>query len=298
MKISQTEFTGSKAVEIKTDGLELVVVTDCGPRIAYLGKPGGQNLFLWEPGEHARGSWDLRGGHRVWATTPGADECEDTYAPDNAPCDIEIRNNSLVVTGAESPVNRTRRGMKITILDDNTLEVDNYLINTGELLYSGGVWGLTCSPPKENSRYVIPVGDASSWDVFTVVNFRKWADHGEGGFDDPQFSVQENLFVLEPQGRENKRMVQSHRGIVAMSNPVDKVTFAKKTDYDPAGQYPLNTNMALYVGPGNFMVEMETMGPEKTLKPGDVLHHRETWKLRDGATPLRDSGEVEALFDA
>ena len=49
--------------------------------------------------------------------------------------------------------------------------------------------------------------------------------------------------------------------------------------YDPAGNYPLGTNLAVYIGPKNFMVEMETMGAFATLKPGQVLKHRETWLL-------------------
>lgn len=297
MDISRTTFCGANAVEIKTDALQLIVVTDFGPRIAFLGRPGGKNLLLWEPGKHTRGEWDLRGGHRVWVTTPMADECEDTYVPDNGPCDLELLNTGVRVLGAECPINATRRGLEIKVVNDTTVSVDNFLVNTGEMLYSGGIWALTCTLPHENAKYVIPVGDGSSWDAFTLVNFRTWAGHGEGGLDDHQFAVKNDLFTLSPQGKENKRMVQSHRGIIAMTNPVDKITFAKRMDFDPAGQYPLNTNTALYVGPDNFMVEMETMGPERTIKPGQDLHHVETWTLIDGVQPLDDSADAMALFE-
>ncbi|MFO7821402.1 MAG: hypothetical protein R6V56_05035 [Lentisphaeria bacterium] len=295
MDISKFDFMGADAVHIKTSAMQLVVVTEFGPRIAFLGKPDGNNLFLWEPGKHKRGDWDLRGGHRVWVTTPQADESEDAYGPDNDPCDVEMTDKGVRVIGAENTANGTRRGMEITVLDDNTVKVDNFVMNTGELLYSGGVWALTCSLPKENTQYAVPIGDGSSWDTFTSISFREWAGH-QGGFADPQFTIDGDLYKLHPQGKENKRMLQSHRGIAAMSNPVDKVTFAKKVDYNSAGKYPLNTNIALYVGPDNFMVEMETMGPERTIKPGEELHHVETWKLRDEVVALDTGDDVEAIF--
>jgi hypothetical protein len=84
---------------------------------------------------------------------------------------------------------------------------------------------------------------------------------------------------LRPSGRENKRMLKADAGIIAWHDPVRKLLFAKHAAYDPAGHYPLGTNLAVYIGPKNFMVEMETMGAFATLKPGQVLKHRETWLL-------------------
>lgn len=296
MKIQHLDFQGSPAIELSTPAMRLVVTTCCGPRIAFLGKPQGKNLLLWKPGEHTRNDWDLRGGHRVWMTTPGADECEDTYATDNQPCTVAIAPDGFVVTGAENQVNRTRRGLRITAVSDTTVDVDNFVINTGEMLYSGGVWALTCTIPTKGTQYAVPVGDGSSWDNFTMLFFKEWAGHGQGGFNDPQIVVNDDLVRVKPSGSENKRMVQSHAGIIAMADPVNDVTFAKKAEFDPAGRYPLNSNIAFYIGPDNFMVEMETMGPEVTLKPGTDLHHVERWVLKDGALAFEGRAEIDALF--
>ena len=62
-----------------------------------------------------------------------------------------------------------------------------------------------------------------------------------------------------------------------------------------AGNYPMGTNIALYVGPDNFMVEMETMGPVVTVKPGQVLAHRETWVLTT-AKAAPTSEKLRGLF--
>ncbi len=294
--VSRVTFDGLDAVELRTPALRLVATATFGPRIAWFGPAEGENLLLWAPGKYTRGDWDLRGGHRVWATRPGADENEDTYAVDNAPCTLEIEADGFCLMGAENPLNRTRRGFRVRVADERCLTVENRVVNTGEMLYSGGVWALTCTVPLPDAHYAIPLGDGSEWDSSIIVLFRRWAGHGAGGFADPQFRLTDDLLRIEPRGVENKRMLQSHRGIIAMRDPRRGVTFAKRADWRPDGQYPLGANLAVYIGPDNFMVEMETMGPERTLRPGEALSHTETWVLHAGAPAIDDAGQVQALF--
>ena len=294
--ITRTEYEGLQGIELRTGNIGLIAVAEFGPRIAFLGRPGGSNLLYWRPGLHLRGEWDLRGGHRVWTTTPLADESEYTYRPDNQPCEVQVEADRFTLLGAEDPVNRTRRGLTVAIRGETFLEVDNFVVNTGDMLCSGGVWALTCTVPTPGSQYVVPVGDGSSWDTFNMVFFRQWAGHGQNSFADSQVEIGHDQVVLRPQGQEIKRMLQAHPGIIAMSDTVNDLTFAKQAEFDPAGRYPHATNIAFYVGPDNFMVEMETMGVEKTLKPGAELHHRELWTLQEGAQALNSAAETKALF--
>ena len=294
--ITNTKFQGAPAVELKTSGLRLVAIYEAGPRIAHLSTPNGKNVLLWKPGKYRRGDWNLRGGHRVWVTRPGADECEDTYATDNGKCEVEIFQDGFRLIGAENKSNRTRRGFSVKVLRDDKLEVDNFVINTGGLLYSGGVWALTCTVPGKGTRYGIPIGDGSEWNAFTLISFNRWAGQGQGGFGDKQITIHGDLLTVDPRGLENKRMLQSHHGIIAMSDPSRHLTFAKRVACEVGGQYPLNCNLAIYIGPKNFMVEMETMGVEKPLKPGAILHHPEIWVLQPGAIPLKKAERLVELF--
>ena len=298
--VTPTTIDSFEAVTIHTGLVDLTAVHTIGPRIAALRVAGGDNLLLWKPAQYTRGEWDLRGGHRVWVTRPGADENEDTYATDNGPCDVELIENGFRLTGAENPVNRTRRGMTITVIQDRVFRVDNFVTNTGDMLYSGGLWALTCTVPSPKTTYVIPLGDGSSWDAFSMVSFREWGGHGVGGFNDPQFETDTDVLRICPQGLENKRMIQSHHGIIAMSDASRDVTFIKHATYQPNGLYPLNTNIAAYIGPDNFMVEMETMGPESTLKPGETQHHIETWTLVNKALSCKNAKAImdNAVRDA
>jgi hypothetical protein len=149
--------------------------------------------------------------------------------------------------------------------------------------------------PGEGTTYGIPLGDGSDWDCFKLVLFKTWAGHNSA-FDDEQISFTPDMLLLNPKGRETKRMLQSVRGIMVMDAPDCDCTFAKRTGYDRAASYPLGCNMAFYVGPKNFMVEMESLGAEVTLKSGERAVNCESWVLTDSAIGVRDAGKLIGLF--
>jgi len=296
MKLSHINYEGKDAIELTTRALRLVAVHEYGPRIAFLGKPKGENLLLWAPGKYGRNKWDLGGGHRVWIARPGADECEETYAPDNGVCEVAEHKNGFRLTSAEDKTNCTRRGMDVKVLDDDMLQMDNFVTNTGDMLFSGSVWALTCTVPQKGTLYGVPIGDNSKWDCFNMVFFKWWGGGHTGLYNDPAVTIKNNVIVVDPKGSENKRMIQADAGIIAMSDVARKVTFAKKVKYDPAAKYPLGCNIAFYTGPKRFMVEMETMGAEVTLKPGETAHNVETWVLKPGAVKMEKGETLKKLF--
>ena len=302
MKVQTVTWEGVQAVEVETAVLRLVAVHEYGPRIAYLGKKGKDNILLWEPGKYqreapGRETWDLRGGHRTWMAGPTADECEGTYNADNAPAECEVRSDGFVLSGARDDQNGTRRGIAVTVQDEGVLEVDSFITNDSDMLLGAAVWALTCTVPNDSTRYVIPLGDESSFNTATVVLFNEWAGHGQKSFADEQYAIEQDAMVITPQGRENKRMVQSHAGIIAMSDPDRGLTFAKHRAFSECEAYPLACNIAAYVGPDNFMVEMETMGREACVKPGTTLHHQETWVVRTEAMGELTGSAARGLFD-
>ncbi len=297
LTIAPVKFEGLEAVELLTPAVRLVVVTARGPRLAFLGRTGGPNLLYWAPGKHRRGEWDILGGHRVWITRPGADEAEDTYAADNGPCAVELHDDGVTVTGSIDAVSRLRRGFTVRALRADRFRIDNFVRNEGDMLWSGGLWAITCTVPGPATTYVAPLGDGSNWDYATIVTFRTWGGgHGGVGFADPQFETTGDALMLRPSGRENKRMFKADAGLLALHDPARGVLFAKQVVYQPGRDYPLGTNFALYVGPQNFMVEMESMAPTVTLKPGQTSTHAETWVLTAPGPSLPDRASLQQLF--
>ena len=199
-----------------------------------------------------------------------------------------------MITGPKDPYNNIERGMTVKVHNENIVEVDNFLINSGDMLYSGGVWALTCTVPNKTTRYGIPLGDDNVWDYCKIVMFRNWDGH-TGGYNDDQFTFTEDMMIVHPKGKENKRMIQADRSIIAMHDPSRDILFAKKVQYKREENYPQGCNIAIYIGPDNFMVEMETMGCERTIKPGESLHHKEIWILESAEKGL-DTKNLETLF--
>ncbi len=281
MNARKVTFDGLEALEITTSQLRMVVVTQVGPRIAFLGKTGGDNLFYWKNDDQGREGWKLRGGHRVWATRPLADESEDAYAADNEPCQVETAGDVVRVTGAVHPFLKTARGVEIRSIDAGTFQVTNFVTNCGPMLYSGGVWALTCTNPSGGKTYGIPLGDRSKpWDLVEIIIPRAWDGH-TSHVDDPQVRLNENFMIVKPEGVETKRMLMAPFGILAMTSPEQNLTFIKRSPYNPEGRYPLGCNLAIYVGPDNFMVEMETCAAERTVMSGETIVNSETWKVVD-----------------
>lgn len=296
MQIKAIQYAGHNALELTTDTSRMVAITDFGPRIAFLGEPDGENLLYWEPHTLHRGDWFLHGGHRLWVTRPGADECEETYLPDNQPVTAKELADGIRLTAPIDPVNRTQRQITVTAQDNQHFRLDHRLTNTSDMLFSCGLWTLTCTKPAADTVYGVPLGDGSSWDAATIVAFRRWGGHGCESYADDQFQCTDDMFVLRPVGRENKRMIQSHSGIIAMSAPTRNLTFAKQATYAPDADYPLNCNVAMYVGPDNFMVEMENMSPIRNIKPGQSIDHSEIWAIRKGAVDLTQRNIASRLF--
>ncbi len=297
MNIQKITWNGLDAVEITTNKLHIIGVYSYGPRISSLKTIDGENILLWEPQKYTRGDWDLRGGHRCWHAGINADECEMTYNTDNNPATCEILSNGFILTGAPESTNKIRRGIKVTVTNENRLEVDSFTINDSDLLFGVVPWALTCTIPSDNTEYIIPLGDNSSFDTATIVLFKEWAGHGQKHFKDDQFLIEEDAMVIKPNGKENKRMVQSAAGIIVMNDKNRNICFGKKREFSSLEKYPLSTNVAAYIGPDNFMVEMETMGSETCLKPAQISHHVEIWIIKNNCLCESTGKAAKALFD-
>jgi hypothetical protein len=297
MDYRSVTFDGLAALEITTAEARMVLVAGAGPRIAFWGRPDGDNLLYWDKDAIERDGWKLMGGHRVWVTRPLADETEDAYRPDNDPCEIETIDGWVQVTSPVDPVLRTRRGIRVRAMRDDTFEIVSFVENSGPMLYSGGVWTPTCIADPGSKEFGILLGDRTqSWDFITIVVPRAWGGH-TSLVNDPQITLSEDWMVVRPAGRELKRMLVAPHGVIAMSDPQGGLSFIKQVGYDPAGQYPLACNLAVYNAPDNLFFEMETYGAQETIPPGHRAILLETWRLMDHKLTWDKPDDFLALLD-
>lgn len=279
VRITPIEHDGLAAIELVDRRSRLVVVHAIGPRIAWFGARGRDNLLFWDhERRHARGAWRLYGGHRLWTTRPGADESEESYAPDNQPCRVRALAGGVAVI-APLEASRIEKSIAVRAVTSGW-RVEHRLRNAGDMLWSGGAWALTCTRPGRATRYRIPLGDPDPrWDAITMVVPRRWGGGHRSRFADPQFRSAEDAIAIRALGAEAKRMVFARPGAIEMTDD-RRGAFTKRAGVVPNADYPLGTNLAVYLGPDRFMVELETMSPIVTLAPGESLRHVEHWTLR------------------
>lgn len=279
MNIQKTIFDGLESVELLTAEWRMVMVTGCGPRIAFLGRiDSEENILYWDKDNVSRNDWKLHGGHRVWITRPMADESEDTYMADNDPCELETGDNFACATAPPHSFTKLSRGIRIDCLGDNSFRVTNFIRNDGNMIYSGGVWSPTCINPA-GKTIRIPLGEDSTWDIVKVVIPRKF-----GGntvlLNDPQVSFSEEEMIIKPAGILTKRCVCAPKGKIKLEWPEENIVFTKSSKYQRDGHYPLDgCNIAVFVGADNWMGEMETYGIEQSIRPGETIKNEEVWNL-------------------
>ena len=270
-------FEGEDAHELVHAGQRMVVVTSIGPRISWFGYVGGRNLLYWDTaGKKQRAEWRLRGGHRLWLTRPGADESEETYDPDNAACRVRevVAGLRVIALPTHARIEKT-----LTVRASGPgWRISHRIRNVGDMLWAGGIWALTCTSPERSTRYRIPLdGGSSDWDALTVVIPRRWGGGHSSRVEDSQLRLAEDALHIRASGREAKRMLRTARGALEMHD--SRGHFTKSARPIAGGAYPLDTNVAVYLAPRAFMVELETMGPASTLAPGTSVDHDELWSL-------------------
>lgn len=279
MNWTTTTFDGMVGYTITCGLWRMIVITECGPRIAFLGRDDGRNLLYWNASGVVRHGWRLLGGHRVWLTRPMADESEDAYIPDNDPCQVQVEGRVLTATAPADASRRLERGMRIEATGEGCFTVTNFVRNAGDLIYSGGVWSPTCIAP-EGCELRVPLGEAdASWDLVTLVIPRVFAGNVVR-LDDPQVTFEGSELVLRPQGQVAKRCMAAPQGTVMLVNPKDGVTFTKRVQWQRGASYPLGgCNVAVFAGQDNWMGELETFGIEQPIIPGQTIDNTEVWTI-------------------
>ncbi|MCL5269907.1 MAG: hypothetical protein M1457_04975 [bacterium] len=290
MKIEQTAFGPWKgAWRLEHEGVEMIVVTEVGPRILSLRLAGEDNiLFDDSRGSLTRGDWNIWGGHRFWV----APESESTYEADNAPCTVEVGGDCLRATGRPE-----KSGLEKTLEiaprpGRGGFTIRHILRNTSPMVQPGAIWALTCVAPR--GRVVIPWGEGTAgWRTQMVRYWAAWGGHASD-VASRQWQPLAGRFVVDPTGEEGKVGVFSDGGRLCLLRP--DATFVKACIPVAEGPYPDGgCNIELYTC-ARF-VELETLSPLRTFLPGGQYEHTEYWLLSPRTFQSKEWAAAAGLID-
>ena len=256
--------------------VELIVTSDVGPRIIRYGFEGGQNFFVEleeDLGKTGGDNWRLYGGSRLWV---GPEDPVYSYGADNDPVQVEISGSRLT---AQAPVEHTgvQKAIAVELADEGSavrvvytlanrtiwpLRIATWVLT---MMAPGGA-GITTLPPRGTHPEVL--APTNPLVVFAFTNMA-----------DPRWTWLEKYIVLrqDPQNADPEKIGlfnPATRGAYLLNGEL----FVKKFAASPEEQYP-DMGASYETFTNERFLEIETLGPMRTLQPGESMDHVEEWSL-------------------
>lgn len=274
--------------------VELIVTSDVGPRIIRYGFEGGQNFFVEleeDLGKTGGDNWRLYGGSRLWV---GPEDPVYSYGADNDPVQIEISGSRLT---AQAPVEHTgvQKAIAVELSDEGSavrvvytlanrtiwpLRVATWVLT---MMAPGGA-GITTLPPRGTHPEVL--APTNPLIVFAFTNMA-----------DPRWTWLEKYIVLQqdPQNADPEKIGlfnPATRGAYLLNGEL----FVKKFAASPEEEYP-DMGASYETFTNERFLEIETLGPMRTLQPGESMDHVEEWSLhRPVAVDSWDDAELDRVL--
>ncbi len=253
-----------------------VEFADTGPRITGLRVSDGENLFVELPGlviERPGGPpFRFLGGHRLWLA-PEVPSI--TYLPDDHPVSMTHHEGSLCARGGVDS-NGIVREIEVSCKRiEGDVVVDHRIINVGDETIETAAWAITQFPA--DGAAILPLGAGSVDDGGYQANRSVilWPYTNPGA---EEFQWSRDAVVVEGSGGAKQKVgVGNRNGWLAYYK--GSVLFAKWSTLHDATLRYADRGASVQVYRDHRFMELETLGPIRRLERGDVLHHREVWRV-------------------
>lgn len=271
------DFHGRPTRRLTNGAITVEVLADAGPRIVGLRREGSAaNLLAETPDlgwDTALGRYELLGGHRLWF----APEIPDRVAvPDAQGLTLETLDDGLRLTGAQEPVTGCVRSIEVRLDPDlPAMALRHRVENRGERPLELAPWAITQLPlggvallpqrsaitghlPRPNRNLVL--WPYSSW-------------------EDPRLRLRDGLVTVDAiAGPDLKVGCLDDPGWVAYIR--DGVALVRRFEPVPDERHAdLGCNVEAFCG--TRYLELEVLGPMRTLAPGTSVSLLERWEVRD-----------------
>jgi len=265
-----------KCIRLDNGKIEMVVLTEVGPRIIRFGFINDINVLgenKEQQGKTGGDEWKIYGGHRLWHAP---EDKERTYVPDNSPVRYEWDGKTLKVKQDVEDKTGIQKEMEISLGNGNSARIVHRLVNKNLWDVEAAPWAITVM--ARGGRAIMPQelyksGDESLRPVRPLVlwSYTKMADK--------RFAWGNKYIQLKqvPEAKEKQKIgALDTPGWLAYS--LGKCLFIKRFKYDPDAKYPdFGANMEVYTD--SEVLEMETLGGLAVVPPGGSAEHVEEWHI-------------------
>jgi hypothetical protein len=289
-----------EALRLSNGEAELVVPLEVGPRILSYSFRGGPNVLKEWPeqmGRSGEAEWVPRGGHRLW-TSP--EDLTRTYVPDNSAIEWKEIDGGVRLIGPPDTANGVQKEITLTLAPSGgRVTLDHRITNIGKQPTSLACWALTVMAP--GGVEVIPL-PAKRPHPGPPSNARSAAEYAPNqnivlwpffDFTDPRWHLGSRYVLLRQQAlpRPTKMGMMHAGGWVAYH--VAGHLFVKGVPPAAGGATYPDRGCNLETFTNAEMLEIETLGPTVTLRPGEAAEHTEGWELYPLAADVRTEDDVD-----
>ena len=292
MKRSNEHFAGYDCVKLANESLSLWVTKDAGPRIIGLQVAGGDNLLAVIPQVKAvtpsGKAYHFRGGHRLWYAP---EDAERTYFPDDTAVSITRTPNGIRTTQAVEVETSIEKQMTISLPDDTAqVIIDHHLTNRGpSKSIMLAPWAITQLKP--GGFAILP---QSNRDTGLLPN-RRLAFWPYSRVQSPHLQLGDRFVFIQATMEDEKFKVGWANLDGWLAYWVEQLLFVKEAIYQIGETYyDFGSSSECYCD-DNFL-ELETLGPQKILGPGESVTHREVWRIYSDVSLTMDESAVTKTF--
>ena len=277
VKIEKTSYKGwPNCYRISNGAVELILTADVGPRIMRYAFVGGQNLlkeFADELGGSGEKEFQLRGGHRLWVAP---EALETSWALDNSPVKVTVKGS---VVEARQPVDSAGLEKRIIIKlapSGSNVELIHRIKNTTPWAVEFAPWALTMMAPGGRAITGFPPRGTHPEDLLPTNPLVMWA---YTDLSDKRWRVTKKYLTLkqDPKATDPQKIGLFNADTWA-AYLLRSELFIKRAKADPAGAYP-DFGCSFETFTNNEFLELETLGPIRTVPSGKTAEHVERWSL-------------------
>jgi hypothetical protein len=275
--------------------VEVVVTADVGPRIIRFGFVGEANEFKEYPemlGQVGGDEWRIYGGHRLWHAP---EVYPRTHQPDNRPVRLEPLAGGVRLIQAVEELTGLQKEMDVCLAPEAAqVTVTHRLRNTNVWAVKLAPWALSVMAPGGQAIVPLPprAPHGTGRDYTPSNTLALWPCTAMA---DPRW-IWGNQYVLlrqeaeRDEGQKLGLLVPAGWAAYARAGHL----FIKRFDFLPGACYPdAGCNVELFANAA--MLELESLGPLVTLRPGAATDYVEQWFLaRDVPQPATEA-EVDAF---
>lgn len=274
MKIKQINYENKAALQIENHKYEMIIPLTYGLRILSFRHKEDRN-FLGEnidiTKKHKDETWYIRGGHRLWHTP---EVFPRTYLPDNDPIEYFEIEEGIRVKQKTNPKTGIEKSIDISFCNDGEkVKLKHRLKNKGQWPIETSAWAITIL--RTGGIAKVPINTRKDPLLHTKA-FAVWSYCHLG---DDRIEFYEDCFTLKQDiNKTNAFKIGTNNEAGWASYTEGGFTFKKEFEYVNGECYP-DHGCSFETYTNDKILELETLSPIQTIKPGESIVHEEKWMI-------------------